>query len=195
MIDKKIIERVSEHHRLFSEILENKEFLDKIELIARKSVESYRKGGKLVCFGNGGSASDAQHIVGELVNKFYFNRPMLNALALNTNTTVMTAIANDISYDDIFSRQVEHLVDNKDIVIGLSTSGNSVNVIKAVQAAKNKGALTIAFTGKNGGKLRAHADIVLDVPSDHTPRIQEVHITVGHIICEIIEQELFGGQR
>lgn len=143
-------------------------------------------------FGNGGSAADAQHITGELVNKFYINRPMLNALALNVNTSVLTAIANDVSYDDVFSRQIEHLVDYKDVVIGLSTSGKSKNVIKALQVAKNKGALAIGFTGESGGMLGNYADIVINVPSNETPRIQEVHIIIGHIICELVEKELFG---
>ncbi|HJX50721.1 MAG TPA: SIS domain-containing protein, partial [Candidatus Nanoarchaeia archaeon] len=153
-------------------------------------------GGKLVMFGNGGSASDAQHIVTELVNKFYLDRPMLNALALNVNTSLLTAIGNDISYDDIFSRQIEHLVDYKDVVIGLSTSGTSKNVLKALQVARNKGALTICFTGADSEKrtIKDYSDIVINVPSDSTPRIQEMHIIIGHIISELIEKELFGNK-
>lgn len=188
----KIIERIGEHNKLMDIILGNTEIIDKIEAIAKKIVESYKRGGKLVMFGNGGSASDAQHITGELVNKFYLDRPMLNALALNVNTSIMTAIANDISYDDVFSKQIEHLVDYKDVVIGLSTSGKSKNVIKALQVARNKGALAIGFTGETGGLLKDYTDILVNVPSSITPRIQEAHIVIGHIICELVEKELFG---
>ena len=188
----KIIERIEEHNKIIDAILGNKELIEKIEIISKKIVESYKRSGKLVMFGNGGSASDAQHIVGELVNKFYIDRPMLNALALNVNSSVLTAIANDVSYDDIFSRQIEHLVDYKDVVIGLSTSGKSKNIIKALQVARNKGALAIGFTGESGGTLGGYADIVINVPSNITPRIQEAHILIGHIISELVEKELFG---
>ena len=188
----KIVERVREHDELIKNILEDKELLNKIETVTKKIVESYKAGGKLVIFGNGGSASDAQHIAGELVSKFFLDRPMLNALALNVNTSIITSIANDISYDDVFSRQVEHLVDYRDVVIGLSTSGNSRNVIKALQIAKNKGALAVAFTGRSGGKLKDYVHILVNMPSDSTPRIQEAHILAGHIICELVEKELFG---
>ena len=159
---------------------------------AKIVVDSYKKGGKLVIFGNGGSASDAQHIVGELVNKFHLDRPMLNALALTVNTSVLTAIGNDLSYDEVFSRQIENLVDERDVVIGLSTSGNSKNVIKGIEAAKKRGSITVAMTGHSGGKIKDLPDILLNVPSASTPRIQEAHITIGHIICALVERELFG---
>lgn len=188
----KISERIKEHNDVMEKILKDENFIEKIELIAKKMIESYKRGGKVVMFGNGGSASDAQHIVAELVNKLHIERPMLNAISLNVNTSVITAIGNDISYDDIFSRQIEYLVDYKDIVIGLSTSGKSKNVIKALQVARNKGALTIGFTGNSNSPLKNCVDILIDVPSDSTPRIQEAHITIGHIICELVENELFG---
>ena len=188
----KILSDLNEHNSLVENIISNEELVSKIQDITKKIVESYKNNGKLVLFGNGGSASDAQHISGELVNKFKIDRPMLNSIALNVNTTILTSIANDISYDEVFARQVEHLVDHKDIVIGLTTSGNSKNVIKGLITAKNKGALTIAFTGKDGGKVKEVADVVVNVPSDNIQRIQEMHITIGHIICEIVEQELFG---
>jgi len=191
----KILEAIDEHNELIDKILKDEKLIEKIELITKKIVESYKKGGKLVMFGNGGSASDAQHIVAELVNKFFLDRPMLNALALNVNTSVLTAIANDISYDDVFARQIEHLVDYKDVVIGLSTSGKSRNVIKALQVARNKGALAIGFTGESGGMVKDYADILINVPSNSTPRIQEAHITIGHIISELIERELFGKKK
>jgi D-sedoheptulose 7-phosphate isomerase len=187
-----IFTRIKEHNEVTEIILEDKDILGKIELVTKKIVEAYKNGGKLVIFGNGGSASDAQHIAGELVSKFYLDRPMLNALALNVNSSIITAIANDISYDDVFSRQVEHLVNYKDVVIGLSTSGNSRNIIKALQVAKNKGALAIGFTGRNGGKLKDYVNLLVNIPSDSTPRIQEAHILVGHVICELVERELFG---
>lgn len=155
-------------------------------------VDCYKKGGKLVMFGNGGSAADAQHIVAELVNKLHFDRPMLNALALTVNTSVLTAIGNDSSYDNIFSRQIESLVDEKDIVIGLSTSGNSVNVIKGLEAAKKLGCVTIAMTGHSGGKMKNIPEILINIPSNKNTRIQEAHITIGHIICALVEREMFG---
>ena len=162
---------------------------DIIEKISREAVETFRRGGKIVLFGNGGSAADAQHIACELVGKFKLDREPLPAIALTTNTSILTAIANDISFEDVFLRQVQGLVTDKDLVIGISTSGESVNVIKAVLEAKNKGAKTIGLTGGDGGKLARVADISIIVPSKSTPRIQEAHITVGHIICELIEKE------
>ncbi len=154
-------------------------------------VKSYKKGGKLVVFGNGGSAADAQHIVGELVNKLHMDRDMLNALALNVNTSVITAIGNDSSYDNIFSRQIEFLVDERDVVMGISTSGNSENVIRGLKKAKERGALTIGLTGKTGGRMKGLPDIIVNIPSDKVTRIQEAHITIGHIICGLVERELF----
>lgn len=192
VMKNKILSDLKEHHSIVQDIISDEALVSKIHEITKKIVESYKTGGKLVLFGNGGSASDAQHISGELVNKFKIDRPMLNSIALNVNTTILTSIANDISYDEIFARQVEHLVDYKDIIIGLTTSGNSRNVIKGLITAKNKGALTVAFTGKSGGKVKDVADIVVNVPSENVQRIQEMHITVGHIICEIVENELFG---
>ncbi|MFH0832236.1 MAG: D-sedoheptulose 7-phosphate isomerase [Candidatus Aenigmatarchaeota archaeon] len=188
----KIKEAIDEHSKLIDEIVSDSELMKKIEIITKRIIESYKMGGKLVIFGNGGSASDAQHIVAELINKFKLDRPMLNALALNVNTSVITAIANDSSYDDVFSKQIEYLVDYKDVVIGISTSGKSRSVIKAMQTARNKGALTVGFTGRTGGPMKDYVDILLNMPSDSTPRIQEAHILAGHIICELIEQELFG---
>ncbi len=167
--------------------------LSKIKKAAELIVDSYRKGGKLVCFGNGGSASDAQHIVAELVNKLYLNRPMLDSIALNTNASIITAIGNDSSFENIFARQVESLVKPHDIVLGLSTSGNSTNVINGLIKAKDLGIKTIALTGQEGGKIKhIGADLMINVPSSDVARIQECHITIGHIICEIVERELFG---
>lgn len=189
---EKIKSDVQEHIETAKKLLGDPEILEKIDIITSKIVETYRNNGKVVFFGNGGSASDAQHLSAELVGKLKIDRPMLNSMALNVNTSIITAVANDFSYDEVFSRQIEFLVDKKDVVVGLSTSGNSNNVIKAIETAKSKGSLTVGFTGKSGGRLKNHVDILLNVPSDNTQRIQEMHITVGHIICEIVEKELFG---
>lgn len=169
-----------------------RELTPKIKKFAEMGVNAYKNNGRLIIFGNGGSAADAQHLVGELVNKFYFDRPMIDALALTVNTSVLTAIANDSSYDNIFSRQIESLVNKKDIVVGISTSGNSVNIINGLLKAKEKGVKTVGMTGETGGKMKEIVDLLINVPSDITPRIQEAHIMIGHIICGIVEKELFG---
>lgn len=160
--------------------------------IANKIISAYKDKKKLVLFGNGGSAADAQHIAAEFVGKFYKDRDSLPALAFHTNTSVITATANDFGYDLIFERQVSSFVEEGDIAIGISTSGNSPNVIKGIEKARQKGAITICFTGKKENKLEKIADYCLKVPSSDTPRIQEGHITIGHIICYLVEKELFG---
>lgn len=157
-----------------------------IERAARTIISSLKKGGKLILFGNGGSAADAQHIAAELVGRYKKERIALPALALTTDTSALTALANDYDFKRVFSRQVEALCAKKDIVLGISTSGNSPNVIEAVKAAKKIGAKTIALCGA-GGALCKHADLSLCVPSTNTPRIQECHITIGHILCKLIE--------
>ena len=187
-ISRQIAARLKESAKLKEEIAKN--YIDKIKAIADLIINAYRNGGKVVLFGNGGSAADAQHIAAELVGQFLIKRQSFPAIALNTNTSILTAIANDYGYDLIFARQVEALVDNGDVVIGISTSGNSPNVVNAIELAKTKGAKTVVLTGGSGGKLAEAADLTLTVPSDSTPRIQEAHITIGHIICEIVEEEL-----
>lgn len=157
-------------------------------------VDSFRKGNKVLLFGNGGSAADAQHIACELAGKFYLDRAPLPATALTTNTSSLTAIANDYSYEEVFVRQVKGLVKQGDVVIGISTSGNSPNVLRGIEEAKRLGATTIALTGR-GGRLKELADYVLSIPSVDTPRIQEAHITAGHIICYLVEQALFGNRK
>jgi D-sedoheptulose 7-phosphate isomerase len=157
-------------------------------------VDAFRKENKVLLFGNGGSAADAQHIACELAGKFYLDRAPLPAIALTTNTSALTAIGNDYSYEEIFSRQLRALVKEGDIVIGISTSGKSPNVLRGIEEAKCLGATTIAFTGQ-GGRLKELADYVLSVPSVDTPRIQEAHITAGHIICYLVEQALFGNRK
>ncbi len=147
---------------------------------------------KLVLFGNGGSAADAQHIAAELVNRFLMDRDALSAIALTTDTSVLTSICNDVAFDQIFSRQVRALVQKGDVVVGISTSGSSPNVLNGIIAAKEKGGITVGFVGRDGGKLKDLADICCHVPSDSTPRIQEAQITIWHAIVEVVEQELFG---
>jgi len=172
-------------------IKEVKDLAPLISKISNEIITAYKKNKKVVLFGNGGSAADAQHIAAEFVGKFYKDRESLPALAFNTNTSVVTATANDYGYDKIFERQVSSFVGKGDIVIGISTSGNSPNVIKGLEKAKEKGAVTIGFTGKKENKIEKIVDYCLKIPSTDTPRIQEAHITVGHIICYLVEKELF----
>jgi len=185
---KQIASRLRESAGVKEEIA--RKSVGEIKAIAELIIGAYRNGGKVVLFGNGGSAADAQHIAAELVGKFLLKRQAFPAIALTTNTSILTSIANDDSYDEVFSRQVAALVTERDVVIGISTSGDSVNVVKAVEMAKQRGAKTVGLTGGKGGKLAEVADLVLTVPSRSTPRIQEAHITVGHIICEIVEKVL-----
>jgi len=189
-IHSEIVKGLEESARIKKAIAESK--IDEIASMVKLIITAYRIGGKVVLFGNGGSAADAQHLAGELVGQFKLNRQALPAIALTTNTSTLTAVANDYGYEVAFSRQVEALVNEKDVVIGISTSGNSPNVIEAMKMAKMKGAKTIGLTGGNGGKLAEVADLALIVPSDSTPRIQEAHITIGHIVCELVERELSG---
>ena len=155
-------------------------------------ISAYRRGGKVLLIGNGGSAADAQHIAGELVGRFKLERKALPALALTTNTSILTAIGNDYHYDVVFARKVEAFANHPaDVLVAISTSGNSPNILRAVETAKSRGMSVIGLLGKGGGKLTTMVDIALVVPSDDTQRIQETHITIGHIMCDLIEQTLF----
>jgi len=173
-------------------IYNNEELLKKIEDVSKKCVELYKNNKKTILAGNGGSAADAQHIAAEMVGRYGFDRPSLPSLALTTDTSALTAIGNDYGYDQVFSRQLEGMGQDGDLFIGISTSGNSENIIKAFNSAKQKSIITVALTGRDGGEMAKMADIALVVPSDSTPRIQESHILIGHIICDIIEKEIFG---
>ncbi|MFH1379092.1 MAG: SIS domain-containing protein [bacterium] len=164
---------------------------DKISKLGKIACAAYRKGGKLVFFGNGGSASDAQHLATEMVCRFKKNRKSLPALALTVNTSLLTATANDFSFDRIFSRQVESLVTPKDVVIGISTSGSSPNVLSGIKEARKIGAYTAGLTGSKDTKLHKRTNLCIRIPSTDTARIQEGHILVGHILCELIEDALF----
>jgi D-sedoheptulose 7-phosphate isomerase len=154
-------------------------------------VNALKQGNKALLFGNGGSAADAQHLAAELVGRFAFDRPALPALALSVNTSCVTAIGNDYGFDQVFSRQLEALARAGDMAIGISTSGNSANVLRAMSTARKMGLHTVALTGHTGGKLRNTVDHCICVPSNDTPRIQECHILIGHIISELVERELF----
>ncbi|MDD4910135.1 MAG: SIS domain-containing protein [Candidatus Omnitrophica bacterium] len=183
---RNIAERVlNESLKIKQEIKER--HLDDIIRAAAVVTGALRSGGKVILCGNGGSAADAQHIAAEFIGRFQKERKAYPAIALSTNTSVLTALANDYGYDIVFSRQIEALAEKKDVVIGISTSGNASNVIKALAKAKELGAGTIALTGGSGGKLSKEAGISIVVPSAVTARIQEAHIIIGHIICEIVE--------
>lgn len=158
-----------------------------IEEIANDIIRSLRKNGKVILCGNGGSAADSQHIAAELIGKFALERDPLPAISLTTNTSILTAVANDFSYDEVFVRQIRALCNEKDIVIGISTSGNSTNVIKAIEEANRLGAYTVVLTGQDGGKLAKVAKKSIKVPSQNTQRIQESHIMIGHLLCSIVE--------
>lgn len=190
-LDDYIKKHLLESNRVKREAI--KKNSQKIKEAALAVVETYyKRGGTVFLFGNGGSAADAQHIAGELFSIFQLRRIPLAANALTTDTSVLTSIANDIGYEEVFSRQLEALATPKDLVIALSTSGESENVIKAIQLAKSRGIKTIALTGKKGGKLAKTADIVIKVPSNDVAHVQEAHTTIGHIICGIVEEVLFG---
>jgi D-sedoheptulose 7-phosphate isomerase len=173
-------------------ILNDERFIVKIAEVAKACLDVYRNNKKTMLAGNGGSAADAQHIAAELVGRYGFDRPSIPSLALTTDTSNLTAIGNDYGYDKVFSRQVEGMGQEGDLFIGISTSGNSQNIITAFESAKAKGITTVALTGRDGGKMAQMADYALIVPSNATPRIQESHILIGHILCDIIEKELFG---
>lgn len=158
---------------------------------ARVIIDAYRAGRKVFLIGNGGSAADAQHIAGEMVGRFKLERVALPAMALTTNTSTLTALANDYGYDSVFRRQLEALAGERDILIAISTSGISSNIVQAAETARARGLTVIALTGKSGGELKDRADLTIMVPSDDTPRIQEAHITIGHIICQLVERGLF----
>jgi len=164
------------------------ELLPLIEEASQICINSLKKGGKILIFGNGGSAADAQHIAAELSGRFKKERQALAGLALTTDTSALTAIGNDYGYKYVFARQVDALCNPQDVVIGLSTSGNSLNIIKAIGCAKKIGANSITFSGKSGGAMKSLGDVNIVIPSDDTPRIQEMHIMVGHMICAMIDE-------
>ncbi len=175
-------------------LLNSNEVVSGMAAVSEILIEALRKGNKPILFGNGGSAADAQHIAAEFVGRFAFNRPALPALALSVNTSCVTAIGNDYGFDFVFARQIEALGRPGDVAIGISTSGNSSNVIQGMAVAKKMGLHTVALTGASGGKLKTAVDHCLCAPSNETPRIQECHILIGHIISELAEQTIFHDQ-
>ena len=175
----------------YNRVLNDKNFQENIEKIIVLCVKAFKDDKKMLFCGNGGSASDAQHIASELSGRFYTNRPPLYAEALHVNSSYITAVANDFGYDETYARMLEACGRKGDILIGISTSGNSSNVVKALKKANEIGLTTIGFTGSKGGEMNSICDIIIKVPSDDTPRIQEVHISIGHIICQLIEEEMF----
>jgi D-sedoheptulose 7-phosphate isomerase len=167
------------------------ELVARVQLFAEKSAAALRTGGKLVLFGNGGSAADAQHIAAELVVRLRADRPGLPALALTVNSSVVTATGNDYGFEQIFSRQIESLVSSSDVLVALSTSGKSPNILRGVAAGRERGAYLVALSGETGGLLADKVDLLLNVPSSDAQRIQEAHITIGHIVCGLIEKMVF----
>ena len=186
-----IRETINSSIKVKEKILNDNTLLTDIGKVVEICIATYRNDGKVLLCGNGGSAADAQHIAAELSGRFYYDRPPLAAEALHVNTSFLTAVANDYDYNMVFSRMTEAMGREGDVLIGISTSGNSENVVKALETAGNKGMHTIALTGKSGGKLEQVSDICIKVPSGDTPRIQEAHILIGHILCEEIEKTLF----
>ena len=187
LIRKSISDSVSVKQLIYSDI----EMLKRISDSAEAIIDAYRDRHKVLWCGNGGSAADAQHLAAELSGRFYYDRPPLYSDALHCNTSYLTAVANDYGFDFVFSRLVSAQCTKGDVLIGISTSGNSRNVISAFESAHNIGVTTIAMTGSNGGQIKNFADIMINVPSTDTPRIQEAHIMIGHIICEIVESRIF----
>ncbi len=173
------------------QLLADETILATVEEIVARIVDAFRNDGRIYFCGNGGSAADAQHLAAELSGRFYLDRKALPAEALHCNTSYLTAVANDYSYDAVYARLVEGICRRGDVLIGLSTSGNSANIVKAFESARSIGLITVAFTGITGGVLKGLCNHLLNVPSADTPRIQEAHILLGHIICELVEEQLF----
>lgn len=173
-------------------MLEREEILDTIDKVAKEIIKAFKNDKKILLCGNGGSAADAQHITAELSGKFYLDRKPLPAEALHVNSSFLTAVANDYSYDEVFARSVKASGREGDILIAISTSGNSANVIKGIEAANERKMIVVGLTGQSGGQMNNICKYLIKVPSKDTPRIQESHILIGHIICEIVEKEIFG---
>jgi D-sedoheptulose 7-phosphate isomerase len=186
-----VAERIQNNLDLSRSMLSDGAFLQLIAEAGDALVNQLRAGRKVLFFGNGGSAADAQHLAAELTGRFQMERRALPGLALNSNTSSLTAIANDYSFEEVYARQIESFGNRGDAAVGLSTSGQSRNVLRALQVARGQGLVTVAFTGRTGGLLKPVVDFCLCVPSENTARIQEMHILVGHILCEIIERDLF----
>jgi D-sedoheptulose 7-phosphate isomerase len=187
----RIIESLTESIEVKQKILTNSFLISEIRKVAVACTNAFSRGNKVLLCGNGGSAADAQHLAAEFAGRFYYDRPPLPAEALHVNTSYLTAVANDYSFDEVYARMVRASGRKGDVLIGLSTSGNSPNIIRAFEVAREMNLTTVGFTGETGGNLAGLCDFLINVPSVDTPRIQESHITVGHIICELVESTLF----
>ncbi len=183
--------RIESSVQLKSSLITNEKLLKAVSDLTDVIVAAYKNGNKVLWCGNGGSAADSQHLAAELSGRFYYDRPPLNSEALHVNTSYITAVANDYSYDVVYSRLISALGQKGDVLIGLSTSGNSTNVVNALIKAKEKGMITVGFTGESGGKMKEHCDYLVNIPSTDTPRIQECHMLLGHTVCELVESTLF----
>lgn len=190
-MNKKIADIIQESINVKFEILKNEKLIQVLAECSEEIVKAFQNGNKVLFCGNGGSAADAQHLAAEFSGRFYTDRDALPAEALHVNTSYLTAVANDYSYDVVYSRLIKGIGNQGDVLVGLSTSGNSGNIVKAFEMAKVKGMITVGFTGSTGGKMKDLSDFLLNVPSTDTPRIQESHILLGHIICQLVEEKYF----
>jgi D-sedoheptulose 7-phosphate isomerase len=186
-----ITEIITKSIEVKQQILQDEILLASIQDAVQIVTTAFKNGNKVLFCGNGGSAADAQHLAAEFSGRFYKDRPALPAEALHANTSYLTAVANDYSFEVIYARIIDGTGNAGDVIIGLSTSGNSINIVKAFESARAKGMKTIGFTGATGGTMKAFSDVLLNVPSTDTPRIQESHIMIGHIICQLVEENLF----
>lgn len=184
-VKETIIKSLNQHIEIMYQV---KDLMVQIESASHTIINALRNGGKLLLMGNGGSAADAQHLAAELIGRFQVERQAIPAIALSTDTSILTCLSNDYDYSIVFSRQLEALCQPNDVVLGISTSGNSKNILKGIETAKQKNAFTIGFSGHNGGKLASLVDLSINIPSPITARIQEAHIFIGHTICELIEK-------
>jgi len=189
---KFITDQIKKSIELKQNVLQDEQLIGVIVQVAQAAVQVYKQGHKLLVAGNGGSAADAQHIAGELVSRLNFDRPALPALALTTDTSVLTSISNDYGYEQLFSRQIEALGVEGDMFLGISTSGRSRNILDAFRVCRQKGIIRVGLTGQGGGEMAHLCDYCISVPSDETVRVQESHIMIGHILCSIIEEAMFG---
>lgn len=190
-MENKIKEIISNSISVKQLILQNQELLDTVQAVVTELVLAFKAGNRVYFCGNGGSAADAQHLAAEFSGRFYKDRIALPAEALHCNTSYLTAVANDYGYEHVYSRLIEGIGQPGDVLVGLSTSGNSINIIEAFMKAKRKGMINIGFTGDTGGNMKEHCDFLINVPSKDTPRIQECHIMLGHIVCELVESQYF----
>lgn len=186
-----ISERIQQSVETKKRILSDEHLLSEINDVAQTCAEALCQGNRIYFCGNGGSAADAQHLAAELSGRYLYDRPPLPAEALHVNTSYLTAVANDYSYDEVYSRLLQGIGRSGDVLIAISTSGNSANILRAIETAQDLGMIIVGMTGRSGGKMKNVCDFLLNVPSDETPRIQESHIMIGHIICEIIESTIF----